>query len=752
MFNRKVFLNLLLLLLFVGLFSCSTKKNALLNRKYHAVTTKYNILYNGNVAFDQAKKQLDDNYKDNFWEVLPIEPLKIEEEKIDVELPSFQNKKQSVGESTAQGFDRAEEKAIKAVQKHSMEIYNVERNPQIAEAYLLLGKSRYYSQRFVPALEAFNFIFKNYLDENLKNRTRVWQSKTLIRLENERQAIENLKILLKDEYLSLEIVESAHTTLAMAYTALDSTDLVIRHLDSAVLYSEDVNLKARNLFILGQLYRTQQEIDSSNLAFETLFKTKKAPYRYKMHAHIDRFKNYSEQDSTELVLADLEELIAERDNRPYLDELFYQKGIIELKNDSIENAIVDFESSLRTKQVQEFQKELSFEQLGNVYFDKAEFLTAGAYYDSIIQITKNKNIKRVRRILRKQKSLEEVVLYEYIAKSNDSILTIAALPKEEQEKFYTTYIDKLKKEEEEAKRKLENTSVTSGFGNLNDDSSKASQKGGKFYFYNVKVTGFGKQEFRKVWGNRPSEDNWRVSTKKVIANTGDKNKLEELEAANTFDNSKKYELDYYLSRIPSEPEKIDSITSLRNEAYYKLGLIYKEQFKEYPLAAERLEKLLTFPPKENMILPAKYHLYKIYSHFNIAQSNKYKDIIVKTYPDSRYATIILNPEQVLALDEDKNSPEAVYNDAYCDYDFERYDEALEKSKQAIQRFEDMPIVPKFELLKAYIFKKTQGAKAFTDALDFVSINYPNTEEGKHAVKILSGIVNPSSDTEEKVEK
>ena len=522
MLQRKIFFSLVLLLIIVGLWSCSTKKNAFLNRNFHALNTKYNILYNGNVAFDQAKKQLDDNYKDNFWKILPIEPLKIEEEKVEIELPSFNHKEESEGERTVQGFEKAEEKAIKAVQKHSMEIYNVERNPEIANAYLLLGKSRYYSQRFIPALEAFNFIFKNYLNDELRDKTRVWQAKTLIRLQNERQAIESLKILLQDENLDLDIVEDAHTTLAMAYTALDSTDLVIRHLDSAILFSKDVNQKARNLFIMGQLYRTQQKIDSSNMAFESLISTKKAPYRYKMHAHIDRFKNYSEKDSTAQVLANLCKLIKERDNRPYLDELYYQRGRIELKNDSIQNAITDFKKSLRTKESKAYQKELSFEQLGNIYFDKAKFETAGAYYDSILQITKNKNEKRIRKIVRKQKSLEEVILLEHIAKANDSILTVASLSKEAQENFYNTYIEKLKKKEEEAKQKLENTRLTSGYGNVKDNSSKTGKKGGTFYFYNVQVAGFGKQEFRKVWGNRPLEDNWRISTKKVISNT-DKN-------------------------------------------------------------------------------------------------------------------------------------------------------------------------------------------------------------------------------------
>jgi len=726
-------------------FSCSTKKDAFLNRNLHTLATKYNVLYNGNVAFDQAKQVLDDNYNDNFWELLPIEPLKIEEEKL--ELPTVKVKQPSDGESTAQGFDKAEEKAIKAVQKHSMDLNGRERNSQVDDAYLLLGKARYYSQRFVPALEAFNYILGNYTDGDLRDETRVWQAKTLVRLQNEKLALETLGFLLKNEYLSLETVENAHTAMAMAYTSLDSTDLVIRHLDSAIFFSDNVKLKARNLFILGQLYRNQRKIDSSNMAFEELSKFKKAPLRYKIHAYIDRAKNYSTKDSTELIFATLDKLIDDRDNRPFLDELFYQKGLIEVQNDSIAKATVNFENSLRTLQAKDFQKELSYEQLGNIRFDQANFQPAGSYYDSVIQITKNKNVKRVRRIVRKRKSLEEVILYENIAKHNDSILKIAALPKEEQEQFYQLYIDKLKKEEEEAKKKLEETNSNSGIDSFTDDTSKDVSNGGKFYFYNTQVAGFGKQEFRKIWGNRALEDNWRLSNKKV--STQGQNQLEILSTANVFDNSKKYELDYYLSRIPTEKEKIDSIVSQRNEAYYKLGLIYKEQFKVYPLAAKRLERLLSFNPKENLVLPINYHLFKIYAEFNIDKSNKYREAIVNNYPDSRYAAIILDPEHVLASDEKDNSPEGVYNDAYCDYDFYRYEDALQKSENAIKQFEDLPIIPKFELLKAYILMKTKGVDAFKEALDFVAINYPNTEEGKHAVRILGGLNNVDTDNDNK---
>ena len=42
-----------------------------------------------------------------------------------------------------------------------------------------------------------------------------------------------------------------------------------------------------------------------------------------------------------------------------------------------------------------------------------------------------------------------------------------------------------------------------------------------------------------------------------------------------------YDTEFYITKIPIEEKAIDSIKSERNEAYYQLGLIYKEKFKEY---------------------------------------------------------------------------------------------------------------------------------------------------------------------------
>ncbi len=94
--------------------ACSRKKNTFLNRNVQAVSTEFNTLYNGDLAFTDGKDQLASGFRDNFWEILPVERIEVEEADAETKAPGSTSKK---GE-----FNRAEEKAAKAIQKHSMYI------------------------------------------------------------------------------------------------------------------------------------------------------------------------------------------------------------------------------------------------------------------------------------------------------------------------------------------------------------------------------------------------------------------------------------------------------------------------------------------------------------------------------------------------------------------------------------------------------------------------------------------------------
>jgi len=606
--------------------SCSTKKDAFLNRNYNALTTQYNILYNGGVAFNEGLQEINVSYEDDFFELLPIEPLTFKNKKFRLPKLSSSSNKPGKGfqespeqEESLTPFDIAEQKAVKAIQKHSMNIYGKERNKKIDDAYLLLGKSRYYTERFIPAIDAYNYIIANYPNASLLNETKIWRAKAHIRLENEELAIETLEILLRKPDLSDLIREEATTTLAMAYSKADTIELVRKYLWQATETSKNKVQKARNLFVLGQLYGLDGIKDTASIVFKKLINFKQAPYKFRIHAEIELAKNSVSDSSSSAIIERYNKLIKNRDNRPYLDKIYYQIAVLQEKKDSTNLAVLNYNNSLRAKQGGAKQKTFSYEKLANIYFKNLDYVTASSYYDSILNVAENKQTLRIKRIERRSKNLTSLTKNEKLLQRNDSILLLASMPKEALEEYFQEYINKIKKEDEAlAQKKLNALSFGSSFGG----SSLSIDTAGKWYFYNTQSLGFGKGEFKRVWGNRPLEDNWRISDKSIISS--------DVVAKEAGENQKiaRYELSTYLETVPTTSKEIDSLVYDRNTALFELGLIYKEQFKNKPKSITNLERLLVSKPDKELILPANYHLFELYSSSNNSKAVTYKNYIL----------------------------------------------------------------------------------------------------------------------------
>ncbi len=279
---KKLYFHILCGLLLIFVFEgCSRKKDNFISRNWHAVGTEYNVLYNGNIALESGRQSLIEGYTDNYWEILPIERMQILE---DVSLP---------GQAKNADFERAEEKAVKAIQKHSMNIQGKEKNPQIDEAYLLLGKARYFDQRFVPALEAFNYILFKYPASDKINQAKIWREKTNLRLENDELAIQNLERLLRQADIRKQDLADAASTLAQAYMNKKVLDTAITYLDMAAAATRKNEEKGRYRFIQGQLYNALDKRDSANMAFNQVIDLHRKTARiYYISAHIEKAKNF----------------------------------------------------------------------------------------------------------------------------------------------------------------------------------------------------------------------------------------------------------------------------------------------------------------------------------------------------------------------------------------------------------------------------------------------------------------------------
>ncbi|TAI47513.1 tetratricopeptide repeat protein [Flagellimonas allohymeniacidonis] len=712
-------------LLLAGVFfnSCSVKKDKFINRNWHALNTKYNTLYNGNLAFEVGREELNANYRDDYWEVLPVERLEVTDE---VKLDSEDNNP---------NFIIAEEKATKAIQKHSMDIKDEERNPQIDEAFLLLGKARYFDQRYIPALESFNYVLRKYAESNKLNEATIWREKTNMRLDNPELAIKNIKRLFKFEDLKDQEYADANAVLAQCYINLKVRDTAIQKLKIAQAYTKKNNERGRYLFIIGQLYNQLGYKDSANYAFDKVIAlNRKSPRIYMINAHLKKIQNteISEANEEELLeyLTDLEE---NRENRPFLDKIYREIAQFHLSTKSDSLAIVYYNKSLKANRGDRKLSALNYQSLADYYFDQDLYKTSGAYYDSTLTNLKE-NTKKHRRIKKKLDNLEDVIKYEDIAQYADSVITIYYMPEEERTSYFEDYIAELKwKEEEAAEKELQRT--TAGFAAFAESKGGKANKG-KFYFYNITSLGYGKNDFRTRWGNRELEDDWRWSNKNrtlISEATGDVVAVDSNEQEEVPED-KKYSLEYYLEQVPTDLSVIDSLQTEKNFANYQLGLIYKEKFKENLLAAGKLENVLASNPEERLILPSKYNLYKIYEESGSPLAENMKRNIVSNHPDTRYAEILLNPQAVLVGNTD--SPDARYEALYKLYEKQEYLNVITQTQENIQKFMGDPIVPKLEMLKANAIGRLQGFESFKEALNYVALTYPNNAEGKKAEQMV----------------
>lgn len=745
----------------------------MLNRGYHALTTKYNILFHGHESYNEALDALKKDYFDDYWEILPIERIHIE---VDPEREfekgvSLESKQGSLldnlafdgtnlgddKETDGQGFTRSENKAVKAIQKHSMYIKGRERNSQMANAYLLLGQSRYYDGRFVPALEAFNYILYKYPDSDLIGEAKVWREKTNLRLRYDDLAIKNLKELLRERKgrLGNQVESDAYAMLAQGYVNLEQLDSASTALKSAVLLTSNKEEKARYRYILGQLNARIGKKEVAKAHFEDIISmNRKAPRTYTVHAYAEIFNLQDAQKTDSVAFLKLYSgLIKDRENRAYLDVLNRQVGLFYRDIGQEEKALDYLKIAAKAGKEDKQLKAKNFLSIADIYFNAAGYAVAGQYYDSAIALLPPK-AKETFRITKRRESLREVVDLEQVAHKNDSILHLVALSTSARDAYFQDYIDALRKEDFRKLQANLGTGNNSGanffnapnFGDAIDKSmgnSNLGSMGGKttFYFYSNQALVKGRQDFKRRWGNRALADNWRLSAVQSAGNAATELEEEEALAGNQTNKTKKddddfvdprYQVKTYVDKIPSDSIQIGKLKDSRDLAYFELGAIYSERFGKIAEGIDRLERLLTFDPKERLVLPAMYKLYKLYQEVDPSKAAKMKAQIIAEYPDSRYAKLLQN--LTIGTDGDL-SPEQIYASVYQQFKAGNYDEATAMMKSALEQVDD-GYVSKFELLNAMLIARTEGLKKYKEALNYLALTYSSTAEGKEASQLL----------------
>lgn len=749
------------------LLACSTKKDSFVNRKWHSTTTKYNVLYNGGVAMKKGIEEVKATYSDNFWDVLPLERMQITDEE------------QKPGDSKNPNFERAETKATKAIQKHSMNIGGFEKNNQIDESYLMLGKSRYYEHRYLPAMEAFNYILYKYPNSNNVYQAQVWREKVNLKLENEKLAIKNLNRTLKGQRVKGQDLADIHSVLAQAYITTNVLDSAIASIKISKKQTKLKEEKARYTFILAQLYEKLNYKDSAFVAYQQVIDMKrKSPRSYTIYSHLKQSTQFDfETGDTIAFHKKTDKLLANIENKKFRDVIYHQRAFFYDKKGNDKLAILNYNKSLKNMSADRYLGASNFRNISDIYYREKNFHTSKKYLDSTLIHLSEKN-NEFKPLKKKLEILADVVKYQDIISQADSIIVVSKMSPSDKIKYYQDYIDKLKISDSISAKKItqneavlnknpksdmfspdspnENPLLPPGAGGSFPPGAKTAviepiipktttvnfpvSNGGiqnSFYFYNPATVAQGKINFKKKWGDRKLVDNWKT------VSTSNQNPLDNITSDEVIEEEKsiekpklalepKYTTAFYIDKLPKEQKVLDSLNIEANYARFQLGSIFKEKLKENKLAITSFEDILTNKPESKLMLPTYYNLYQLYGAESSSNAGNYKQKILNEYPESRFASAFNNTTVNADITADSE-----FKTIYSKIEKGFFREANTEIDALVKKYDGDELNAKFDILKAKISARLLGLSAYKLALQKIVKNYPKNLETKKIESILT---------------
>lgn len=703
--------------------SCSTSKDKWQNRKYHQIVAHYNSLWNGQESYKQAINTINDNYKDDFTKIIPV-----------YKIPN-----ESVAQSIKSNTTRSIEKASKVVKKHSMRFHNIEKNPEIDDAYLLIGKSCLISRDFLGAEASFKYIIANWKKTPSIYEPMIWLALTYTKQGKYSES----DIILKEVQKAIINKKASKRLKTFLYTVWAENDIASGKELAAI---EKFNLRKKKIFknsenvrikfIEGQIYLRNENYNKAYKCFQTSYRKAK-DYNMQFVSKLNQALCFEIGDKRSIkVIEDLEEMLDKEINKDYRGQIYYAIGEIYYKNKSKKIACKKWEQSISVSKNNTIQKIASSIRAADVYYNELEnYQKAAMYYDTALTLME-KSDPDYKRINDRQKVLENLVKNLNNIDKWDSLLSLSELPKEELEKKIDGWIEVYKYEQEKirAQEELEkaiaqrNSQINSfSMNNLNNKSS--------FYFYNPTTVQAGKIEFERRWGKRQLEDNWRLEQKEQIGFGN-----EQLSAENNQDSSvimekgmKNSQLtpdkkEYYTKDIPYSQSAKDSAHMIIADALLEAGYILWQGVNNMKKSIETFLNLHNRYPNHKNILPSSYHLYKEYEVLgDYPSSNYYKNKILKDYPESEFAMMLNNPSFWDDRDQAIKKQETLYEKAYNCYTNKEFQSAINTVNIAIDSIKVGAYIPRLKYIAALSKGKLYGVDSLANDLNMIIFNHPSSD-------------------------
>ncbi|HNQ12138.1 MAG TPA: tetratricopeptide repeat protein [Bacteroidia bacterium] len=734
--NSRIVLISFLIAALTVVSACSTKKNSFTRRTYHNLTAHYNGYFNARERVKESAKAIAEMQKDKFDRILPV----------------FKFGDEQIAKSQHPSLNEAIKKCSIVIKRHSMNIKGKEYCRWIDDNWLVIGKAQFFKHDHWAAIETFQYISAEYKESEVRYDALLWLVHSYLQLGKYTDADYLLDFLNNDKKMPQDRRGFFHATRAELHLLKNELEPAAEHLEKAVVKSKKKADRVRYSFILAQIY---QKLGDSQKAFQKYSAVVKMnpAYDFDFYSRIEKAINFGEEgQSMEDTKKALLKMTRDAKNSDYLDKIYYALGKIEQKENNEEGAIAYYQKSAASGSGSDNTRSFSYLELGEIFFKKPNYPYAQAYYDSCVSYL-SKDYPQYDDISNKRNSLTKLIQYLQVIHDQDSLLTLSQMSSADQEKFISDVIAKeeeIRKEKERLEKELklkEQQEKAEGQqfyqSQQQQNTQYQGQSGANWYFYNPAAVSFGFNEFLREWGERKLEDDWRRSSRISFGQNAEQgsgdpvaDSLKAIEDSLLLHNTE-LRKKKYLSSIPKSDSSLLASNEKIMDAYYNIGVIYKEQIGDNPEAIKSFEKLLNRYPETRYKAATCYNLYRIYLLIpDEEKAEFYKRIILDEYGSSDYANLIKNPNYFKEKQNKTAIVRMFYENTYRAYLNKQYEYVIERKNMADSMFAANEYSPKFDLLKSLAIGKTQNLDRFLASLNYVVVTYPQDSVKFKAQEII----------------
>ena len=662
-------------------------------------------------------------------------------------LPIFPETNPKAVQAAASEMEYAVQKCLKLISLHSIS-KSPKRKPNISEkylafaskgeynkwiddTYLLMGQASYYLRDFHKAQESFNFILHNFSDQPTRNPAFLWLSRCYLETGENEKTLDIFKLLERDGSLPLEIKKDLLLVKAYYYLLKGNTKEAVSLLNQSLKFKLSKREQSRYNFILAQLYQRQQQNEEAIAAFNRVIKAR-PPYRMKFEAKISllELSNGNEEETDRA----LEKMIRTGNSQPFLDRIYYAKGMIALKSGRTTDAIKDFQTSVLYSVENNSQRALSSLTAARLFFEKGNYRIASCYYDSAMAVI-DQNYPGYEEIVTKSNGLSSLVKNLDQISREDSLQRVARMTEKERLSYINKIIAGVTEAENAKLKKQQNEQNNQNYFRNQQyrTSSDNNQGGNMWYFYNPVTAGLGKTEFQQIWGKRSLEDNWRRKNKIAV------NPSENEQENQTTDTKKEVlkpkisdpkMVEYYLQDLPLKDSLMQASNDRIKSAIFAAGRIYISILKDEPHAIAEFEALNNRFPGSIYELSTWIELHKINY-----QPDIYRGRITQKYPESNYARFLLNPDFFKELEIRKQLIERKYGEATARYKKGEFGAAGKIAGEVMTLQPDSLLLPKVKFIELVASGKNSSQEDFGKMLDKYISDFPVSPAKPVALKI-----------------